>query len=542
MLVALVIIAGFLGLGLWQYRKRTNPVLDSIPGPPATSWYEGHVQTQFGRDAWGFFRMLETEYGPVAKLKGPLGTNWLYTWDPAAIHSILASGQASFDAIEELVEGFHFFLGPGLNGVAGDTHKKQRKMLQPVFSTKHIRELTPVFYNVSHKLVAALSRNVDDGLREVNVMNWLDLASLELMGQATIGYSFDLLTEDAPPDPFAAAIKSYIPTFFTPDTVIYRQLILLSKKLGMLSVARWIVDHTPSPAIRRLRAVSRILHEKSAEVVREKKEALAMGNLGSRKDIISTLLKANTSEENKDRLPDDQLIAQISVFFLAATDTTSNTLARILHVLAEHPDVQTKLREEILAAGDGGDLTYEALQALPYLDAVVKETLRVYVPVPINHRQAYRDTTLPLSKPVLSTSGTPIGSIPIPKGTIVVMYLPACNRNPALWGADADAWRPERWLEPQARAPVAEEEKVPIPSPYARLMTFLGGGRACIGFQFAVLEIKVVLASLLANFAFAPSPGKPVFWNHSGIVYPSLGMDSPAPEMWLNVERYRSSR
>ncbi|KAI9058018.1 cytochrome P450 [Trametes sanguinea] len=539
-MLALAIIAGLLALGIWQYRKRTNSVLDAIPGPPATSWYEGHVQTQFGRDAWGFFKMLETQYGSVAKLKGPLGTNWLYTWDPAAVHSILAGDQASFDAIEELVEGFHFFLGPGLNGVAGDTHKKQRKMLQPVFSTKHIRELTPIFYNVSNKLVAALSRNISDDTRELNVMSWLDLASLELMGQATIGYSFDLLAEDAPPDPFAAAIKSYM-NVPSPPPECGRSSSEILTKLGVPSVARWIVDHTPSPAIRRLRAVSRLLHEKSAEVVREKRAALEMGDLGSRKDIISTLLKANSAEESKDRLPDDQLIAQISVFFLAATDTTSNTLARLLHVLAEHPDVQTKLREEILAAGDGSELTYEALQALPYLDAVVKETLRVYVPVPINHRQAYRDTTLPLSKPVSSTSGAPITRIPIPKGTIVVMYLPACNRNPDLWGADAGAWRPERWLEGSG-LPKAVAEDVPIPSPYARLMTFLGGGRACIGFQFAVLEIKVVLATLLANFTFSPSPDKPVFWNHSGIVYPSLGMDSPAPEMWLKVERCRDSR
>ena len=60
-------------------------------------------------------------------------------------------------------------------------------------------------------------------------------------------------------------------------------------------------------------------------------------------------------------------------------DTTANAMSRILHLLAQHPDVQEKLRQEVMEARTRGDLDYDALHALPFLDAVCRETLRLYV-------------------------------------------------------------------------------------------------------------------------------------------------------------------
>lgn len=104
----------------------------------------------------------------------------------------------------------------------------------------------------------------------------------------------------------------------------------------------------------------------------------------------------------EDRLPESEIVAQVSYVLtclpflsqlratrpfystltFAAMDTTSNALSRILHMLATHPEVQEKLREEILVAREeaGGDLEYDSLVELPYLEAVCRETLRVYVP------------------------------------------------------------------------------------------------------------------------------------------------------------------
>lgn len=104
-----------------------------------------------------------------------------------------------------------------------------------------------------------------------------------------------------------------------------------------------------------------------------------------------------------DRLPESEIVAQIKFVFvsigiilsnlvppfasllvIAGHHTTSNALSRILHLLAQNPEVQSKLRQEIIEARAGGDLPYDELMALPYLDAVVRESLRLSVNVPTN--------------------------------------------------------------------------------------------------------------------------------------------------------------
>lgn len=78
------------------------------------------------------------------------------------------------------------------------------------------------------------------------------------------------------------------------------------------------------------------------------------------------------------------MTVHFSIFIIAGTDTTSNALARILQLLAEHQDIQDKVREELFNAGsDGADIPYDQLMDLPYLDAICRETLRLYVSIPL---------------------------------------------------------------------------------------------------------------------------------------------------------------
>lgn len=91
------------------------------------------------------------------------------------------------------------------------------------------------------------------------------------------------------------------------------------------------------------------------------------------------IVHANQSSETGERLSDEELVAQIRTFVFAATDTTSNALCRILHVLADHPEAQEKLRAEIQATKQvhGTDISFGLLNDLPYLDSVCRETLRL---------------------------------------------------------------------------------------------------------------------------------------------------------------------
>ncbi|EIW55291.1 cytochrome P450 [Trametes versicolor FP-101664 SS1] len=522
-----LVIAGGVAWGLWTLLRPlfVKSPLDVVAGPPSTSIVAGNLGELFDSEAWGFHDKVSSQYGGVVKINAVLGRKWLYAFDPAALQSIVLREQGTYDQIEWLIRSNNMLLGSGLLSVLGDTHRKQRKMLMPVFSAKHLRDLTPVFYEVTNRLVDAISQRVQDAPRDLDMLEWMGRTALEIIGQAGMGHSFDSLTTDDATDPFTRAAKDYL------YMMIVRQTSPLLLQLGPAWLRRWIVDRIPIPRTQKLKRVVDILHQTSVKIIEEKKAALQKGEYAAGKDIMSVLLKANMAVEEADRLPDEEIVGQINTLLFAATDTTSHVMAQVLQLLSEHPDAQAKVRREILEAGDGY-IPYEKLHSLPYLDAICKETLRMYPPTPIVLREAFRDTTLPLSQPMRGSDGSMLSHIPIPKGTNMLVGVRACNRNKALWGEDAEEWKPERWLAPLPKA----VEDASIPGVYSNLMTFVGGGRSCVGFTFSQLEMKVVLSSLLANFTFQLSE-KPIFWHISAITFPSAAKDSLKPEMWLKVGR-----
>jgi cytochrome P450 len=123
-------------------------------------------------------------------------------------------------------------------------------------------------------------------------------------------------------------------------------------------------------------------------------------------------------------------------------------MSRALDVLSSNQEVQGRLREEVTQAFAEGDLSHDEVIALPYLDAVVREVLRLYPPVHMFLRTARVDTTLPLQFPVVGTDGRPIHEIPIRKRQNIIMGLGGTNAEERIWGPDAKIFNPDRWLKP----------------------------------------------------------------------------------------------
>ena len=183
-------------------------------------------------------------------------------------------------------------------------------------------------------------------------------------------------------------------------------------------------------------------------------------------------------------------------------DTTAGALGKILFLLSIHQGVQNKLRQEIREAKTSGDLSYDELIALPYLDAVCRETLRVYaircfpllsqlngnwnlgihlsllyperksalhflpkIPYSSSNNRTRKDTILPLSTPIIGLDGREMTEIPIPNNTNIIISIYAANRNPEIWGPDSYDWKPERWFNPLPETVTAAR----IPGVYSHL-------------------------------------------------------------------------
>ncbi|KAJ3490087.1 hypothetical protein NLI96_g1671 [Meripilus lineatus] len=526
---------------LWHSLRKlfTHGPLDNIPGPDSASFFTGNLAQLFKRSGWEFHDKIMT-HGPVSKVHSLFGDKMLFVYDPKALHQIVVKEQYTYEETPIFLKINHLMFGPGLLSTLGEHHRHQRKMLNPVFHINHMRYMEPIFYEITHKLRGALIRQVENGSREIDVLGWMTRTALELVGQGGLGHSFDELDDDVP-NPFAEALKSLVPVM-APMFLIVR-LLPFVVNIGPASVRRWIVERLPLKNVQAARKLSDLMDKTSREILASKRKALVEGDeavhrqVGAGKDIMSVLLQANMHASDEDRLPDAELLGHMSTFLFAAMETTSGALVHILHMLAEHPVEQEKLRQEILKAQvDGGDIPYDELVALPYLEAVCRETLRLHSPVTALSRRTQKDMVLPLSSPIRGTDGSMINEVPVPKDTDVMIGIMACNKNPALWGPDANEWKPERWLSPLPES-ITEAH---VPGVYSNLMTFLGGGRACIGFKFSQLEMKVVLSVLLSTFKFEMS-SKEIFWNFAGVQYPTTGTKSNKAEMFLRVSLHKST-
>jgi len=179
-------------------------------------------------------------------------------------------------------------------------------------------------------------------------------------------------------------------------------------------------------------------------------------------------------------------------FLLAGHETTASSMTWASYLLAKHPDVQTRLRNEIheklppIGEGeDGPTVSSLDIDHMPYLNAVCNEVLRYFAPVPLLMRDAARDTTIQ-------------GEF-IPKGTRVIISPWAINKSESMWGSDALQFDPERWM-----AKSSDDKKAAsggASSAYA-FMTFLHGPKGCIGREFAKAEFACLLAAWVSRFTF----------------------------------------
>lgn len=184
---------------------------------------------------------------------------------------------------------------------------------------------------------------------------------------------------------------------------------------------------------------------------------------------------------------------------LAGRDTTASLLTNVWWLLSKTPTTWTQLQAEV-ASLNGAHPTFEQLKDLKFLRALLNETLRLYPVVPQNSREAQEDTVLPLG-------GGPNGTSPlfVAKGQVVGWSVYAMHRRTEYYGADAEVFRPERWLDD----PVTGTKGL---RPGWEYLPFNGGARICLGQQFALTEASYTTVRLCQAFAGVESRDPTDVW------------------------------
>ncbi|KAJ7172904.1 cytochrome P450 [Mycena crocata] len=474
---------------LWRLLRLIThtSALDNIPGPHSRSKWTGNFLTLFDPQGWDFHNDIAKRYGGVSRIDGPGKYKMLYVFDPLAIYHITVKDQPIYDRSNTTLLIAQMLFGEGLLSIeAGKQHRKQRKMLNPVFNVAHLRQLAPIFYEVTHKLRQALASKAAHAPAEVvDIHHWSSRCAVELIGQGGLGFSFDKLTDnpDDPVHPYSTGTRG-METLLMRLSLAFEFVLPWARKIGTPGFQRTVVSGTPWKALHDFRDIVDIMDHTTRQIYNEKKFALLDDNKeDGGKDIMSILMKEDLRAEQDDKLSDSEVLGQGGHLDVvsrtgALAETTSSGLTKILQLLAENPEIQDGVRMELTAAQEisGDDIPYDTLMQLPYLDAVCRETLRLYPPSPIFTRTTRSDVVLPLAHPIRALDGAVLEAVPIPRGTDIMVSIHAANRDSRLWGADAGVWKPTRWLEPLPPS-VTEAH---IPGVYQNQMTFSAGPRACM--------------------------------------------------------------
>ncbi|KAF8844406.1 cytochrome P450 [Paxillus ammoniavirescens] len=514
-----LICAAFVSLPLFAVyhvliAPRFNP-LRKLAGPPVRTLFGNHMSSVLDP-----FRSPKThalyvdKYGRNVRIRG-LGP-WddrLLPLDPVSVSYVLKNS-TTYEKPWQSRRLITSLIGCGMLAAEGYIHKRQRRVATPAFSIQNLRALVPLVFRKGNELqekwrelLDAMSHPEDKGV-EIDICHWISRATFDVIGLAGFDYHFNAIQNES--DELFAAYKEMFEIAVSQGDGLRTVLGIYFPFLNVLLPDQRVKTVKRCQAVIR-RVAGKLVQSKKARIIEGEKS----GSGYAEKDLLTLLLKSNVATDlpPDQRISDEDILHNINTFMFAGSDTTSLALTWTLLLLARHPDMQTRLRAELLSIAPPTPISrlttdeigslHAALSNLPYLNNVTRESLRLVPPVHSSLRVATQDDEIPTSYPVHLSDGSVSDqrSIRIPKGSFVHVPVEALNLDKGIWGEDAWEFDPDRW----DNLPEAVEA---VPGIYSNLLTFSAGPRSCIGMRFSMIEMKTFLYILLTNFVFAETDKK----------------------------------
>lgn len=418
--------------------------------------------------------------------------------DPEDIKHVTSTKFTNYIKSDSFINAFADLFGKSFFGLNhngqpdnGAMWRLQRRVAMRVFTTNNLRAFSEsIFHKYADKMV-------DLAMAQGGKVNIAELSS-----QYALQSIFDVLCGVPLADVDAQLGLSFVASMsFIADNITVRML-----EKPYYKYLWWCM-----PSEYRLKREAKVMYA-IADAVLEKRLRESAEELAGREDIMSRFIRkarelqaesdADATADGVSVLDLDTLRSIFLTFNSAGWDTTSSTVTYTLYTLVLYPDVQQRLYEELQTITKA-DLTFDGVKKLPYLDAVVNETLRLYPTVPLNQREAAEDDTLP--------DGTFI-----PAGTTIYFSPWFMGRHNPVFGDDRSTFRPDRWLT-MAHRPSAYDFPV-----------FNAGSRICPGMNMALIEAKIFVATIVARFHLAMQEGEQVL-NRGYVASPTLTMKGGLP-------------
>ncbi|TMS12635.1 Cholesterol 24-hydroxylase [Larimichthys crocea] len=368
------------------------------------------------------------------------------------------------------------FLGNGL--VTAQDHDqwyKQRRIMDPAFSSLYLRGLMGTFNERAEKLMDKLSE-VADNKTEAHMHRLFNCVTLDVIAKVAFGVDLDLMENTTPfPQAIELCLKGMV--FHVRDSFFW-------------------LNPRNRPFMNKVREACSLLRTTGAQWIHKRKVAMQNGE-DVPKDILTQIIKTAGKEESMTQEDEEFMLDNFVTFFIAGQETTANQLAFCIMELARLPDVLEKVKKEVdEVIGMKQEISYDELGQLVYLSQVLKETLRMYPTAPGTSRDVMEDIV--------------IDGVHIPRGVNCV-FSSYVNGRMEKFFKDPLTFDPDRF-HPDA------------PKPYYCYYPFALGPRSCLGQNFAQMEAKVVMAKLLQRFDFSLVPGQSFDILDNGTLRPKSGV------------------
>ena len=425
-------------------------------------------------DQLGFYHELARKHGDAVPLRlGPY-RSWVL-FHPDQVQQVLLTEADAFVRFEPVMRVLAQWNGASLLIAEGEAWKRQRRKVLPAFQPARFPGYAAQVVARSLALRARWQAQADGG----DLLLDMDAAMVELTLELACKSLFDTELGDVADIGRAVALLSDI---------------AFAEALQPLRLPDWLPTKQ-----KRAKAWAIAVMERTVRQVIEARRAEGCPDHG---DLLSMLL---AHYQDQGEAGDRQVRDEAMTLLIAGHETSSAALSWICHLLAEHPAACTALQAELdLQLGERPP-TFEDLRRLPYLEAVVKEALRLYPPAySLFLRRAVRPVRL--------------GELQIRQGELVQIVPWVIQRDPR-WFEAPDSFRPQRFLDPEQRWP--KQAYLPFGS----------GPRVCVGQSFGMMEMLLVTAVLLqrltphstgtpivpqAKFSLRPAGGLPLRWRCRG--------------------------
>ncbi|OBR12934.1 Cytochrome P450 [Colletotrichum higginsianum IMI 349063] len=333
------------------------------------------------------------------------------------------------------------------------------RVLMPAFGPLSIRSMFDEMHDIASQLALKWARYGPES--QITVTDDFTRLALDTLALCSMGFRFNSYYSPVL-HPFIEAMGDFLVEAGN-----------MSRRLPLPSFVYSAKDQKFASDIEILRGTAR-------EVLESRKA----GKTSDRRDLLTAMLEGVDPKTGK-KMTDESIMDNLITFLIAGHETTSGLLSFAFYQLLKHPDAYQKAQQEVDGVVGKGQIKVDHLSKLPYLNGVLRETLRVNATIPLFTVEAFEDTLL-------------AGKYPVKEGETIINLLAKSHLDPAVFGEDANEFKPERMMDDNFNRITKEFPNCWKP--------FGNGMRACIGRPFAWQEALLVMTMLLQNFNFVLDP------------------------------------